>query len=246
MKKPFIFTVLACTGISLFASSCSDDESAAIANKEEVALSKEQRIIFNAKLDSTLVKMYSNNVELSEKMSLSLPQASFSDEGELKTANLSKEDILAAVNIVRHDMGITKSAKVVGPFESDAQWQIHQKNKKIMLVSEGGYPTTGVYFADVVVFRGWHYAPAEAVAGYADDEPVTEWGWGYKTDNGFTEANRGFILSSSRQAYNQLYMTTESFTIHVKNNILGQSMNYYKPFDGRQALLRYRFYYITL
>lgn len=143
-------------------------------------------------------------------------------------------------------MGVQVIPQVHGPFESDAQWQIYARDKKVAIVAENGYPATGVYFADIVIFKGWHYAPAQAVAGYADEANVTQWGWGYKTDNGFTEANRGFTFSSNRQAANQLYMTTESFAIHVKNNILGQSMNYYKPFDGRTALLRYRFYYFTL
>lgn len=254
MKKTFLFTMATCVGISLLTSSCSDDEltNNSIEQASNKSLTPEQRLIFNEKLDSTLFKLYSKNNDVASIMSLKIPQASYNEEGVLKTSNIGKNQMLSAVNSVLKDMNIAAVPTVVGPLDSNvATPQVYQRNKKILISSENGYPPTGVYFADVLQYSGFKFAPANAVSGFVDEVSnpnLSPWGWGYKTSDGFSEANRGFTFSQSRQG-SQLYMTAESYSIHVRSNIIGQGMGgYNRPtnFTGQQVSMIFQFYYITL
>lgn len=190
--------------------------------------------------------MYSHNVNLSKNLSLeALPQAYFEKNGSVKTSNLTQEHYMAAIQKVGNESGLNVAPKIHGPFTHTSHYQLLRINKKVAVEPINGYPPYGYYFADIYQYHGFYSAPAEAITGYVDNTPTTQWGWGYRTEDAFQEENRGIVFSSSHYG-NYMMMFADTYSMHIKTNMVGQNFSLTRPFNFRNAILEYNFYYITL
>lgn len=246
MKKKVYVPLILSIGASLFITSCSQDDDIVEQPIEKTTLSAKQREIFREKLDSTLVKMYSHNNNLSKNLSLqALPQASFDKNGSFKSSNLTEEHYMAAIKKVGNETGLNVAPRIHGPFTHTSHYQLLRTNKRVAVEPINGYPPYGYYFADIYQYHGWYNAPAEAITGYADNTPTTQWGWGFRTEDGFGEENRGIVFSFTHYG-NYMMMFADTYSMHIKANMLGQTFSLTRPFNFREAILEYKFYYITL
>jgi hypothetical protein len=121
-----------------------------------------------------------------------------------------------------------------GPYLAKAVKTRNQKDIKIALSNGHGGLATGIYFCDVYVHKAVISLPLNTVGRADIPNPV-----GY---NNITNQESGITtFMNSSQTKNELIVYTT--TIHVKWNILGQSINVVIP-NSLPNTFNYKYYYL--
>lgn len=190
-------------------------------------------------LNETLIELYGNAI--SEKNGKPKVRRSEGDFNSLIFNGLSKDEIQIASDIAFSQSKVDPNVEinipqVHGPYEQSqgTSVQVVRDNVQIFWGATDGtnYPLIGYYIADVMRYTGWYAAPANAIAGYLDEEHIPDFGWGYLHDSNFNESARGANYSQVRLTDGRLLLKGTTHSLIIIMNMIGQTINAHKPFSA--------------